>query len=267
MTTSPKKKRFEGLIQFKDSLRLTLVCLQASLREKFATSLQSPLVAHLDSEHDTKNHLLFSKNNAVGHIKMLDDLNDQHILCRIYQVKGIDLSTEIFWQSTPPASLSIWIDPRDSLSTSYVYSIISYLCEKDLPLDISSCHCWGSYKIAAYHKSQSASQAWLTQWKDELGLDEERVRLYARILRMGWKQFSNVTSIIITSDGTYISLTIEGKLKQCQNMQGFIIPLCQLPVHIVTVNYDTTDQIDFCIPIRMNKLAPLKGFIIVENTS
>ena len=96
-------------------------------------------------------------------------------------------------------------------------------------------------------------------------MDDFRIALFEQVLTKGWSQFSSIDSLCIASDGTYISLTLGGKLQNRGHTPQILKELYQLPAHIVTINYNETDQIDFCMPIRMNQSAPLKGFIIINN--
>ncbi|SMF22434.1 hypothetical protein [Pseudobacteriovorax antillogorgiicola] len=266
MTVPQKKKRFEGLIHFKDSLRQTIVCLQASLKQGFATESQSPLIAKLNQDQEEVYFLLFSSNRNVGQISELNQLSHHHLLAFIHQIHADDITSAVRWHQYPQAAISIWMDPSDRLASNYMHNLISQVCQKTQSIDFTRCHGWGSHRTQLNLGNGKQANDWLGKWHEDYGTDEDRAAIMSQLLSEGQSFFSEVQKVSISSDGTYTTLTIDGKLssRDQQGMKHTLENLKRLPAHIIGINLGNKDQVEFCVPIRVTTATPLKAVFVIH---
>jgi len=269
MTTKPKKKRFEGLIHFKDSLRQTAVCLQASLTDKFATSVQSEFVRQLDAGSEDVHFLLFSSSDQVGQVSCEDEISSHHILSRIQQKESIQLSSEVEWHQHDKTKISVWIDPTDQLAANAFYRVISHICYTNQTLNLRDCQNWGSLITEHSYSELKQGKAWLSQWQSLFQLNSERLNLIRSSLDQVTPYFADIDNLYLTSDGTCVSLIIEGEIQEQNknNLTQTIRFLRDLAFHSITVNFGARDQISFTSPIRLHasqQQSALKSFLLIK---
>lgn len=269
MTTRPKKKRFEGLIHFKDSLRQTVVCLQASLSSKFATSVQSEFVRKLDEGSDDAHFLLFSSGTQVGQVDEEHDLCSHHILSRIHQKEAGELADEVCWHRHDKSKVSVWIDPSDHLAASAIYRIISCICYSGQTLNLKDCQNWGSLITSHSYTDLNKAKAWLNQWQGFYQLNIERLNLIRSSLEQLTPDFTAIDQLYLSSDGTSISLIIEGELldQLKNNLDQTVEKLRGLSYHSVIINMSDKDQLCLTSPIRLltfHQQSPLRSFVLIR---
>ncbi|MFW7377543.1 MAG: hypothetical protein ACOH5I_01890 [Oligoflexus sp.] len=269
MTTKPKKKRFEGLIHFKDSLRQTAVCLQASLNNKIATSVQSEFVKQLDAGPEDVHFLLFSSADQVGLVSREDEMTSHHILSRFHQKTSDELAKEIEWHLHEKTKVSVWIDPIDHLAANAFYRIISHVCYSGQTLNLKHCQNWGSLITDHSYSDLQQAKVWLAQWQSLFQLNQERLNLIRNSLDQTHAYFTDIDNLYLTSDGTCVSLIIEGELQQHNktNLTQTVRLLRDLTFHSVTLNLGERDQLCLTSPIRLNSAqhpSPLKSFILIK---
>lgn len=268
MTTRPKKKRFEGLIQFKDFLRQTVVCLQASLAEKFATSVQSAFIKHLDEQSEGVYFLLLSSSEEVGQVSTEDEISPHHILSRFYQKQGGNVSQDIAWHKQDHTKISVWLDPTDQLAAHSFYRIALQVCSSQQHLNLLECQNWGSLVHTHRFVDRKAMESWLKQWHAHYQINNERMKMLGQSLTQSLGFFDQTEAVHLTSDGTYVSLIIDGELtqKHKSKLDRFVGKLKNLPIHSLILNLGETDQIALCLPIRLVKQqVGLKSFMVVKD--
>lgn len=252
MQKPKKKKRYEGLIQFKDALRQSVVCLQASLAGGFATKLQSNLVNALDEASESSHFLLFSSAGEVGEVNDSDQISDHHILAFIRQKKPEEEKLEIVWHENPLAKLSLWIDPKDHLAVGEFFRIVTHLCRSQQRLQLDTCQNWGSVVDHYDFKDLDQAKLELAEWCERFQLSEERIRSLGRALEESEKFYSNIESFHLGSDGSNLSIILEGHLKSevKSDPKQLLTNLSALPYHNIVVKTDDHDQLAFSSPIR-----------------
>lgn len=266
----PKRKRFEGLIHFKDSLRQTVVCLQASLTKRFATSVQSRFIETLDGKEDDAYYLLLSSDQDVGQVSDETEINRHHVLTRLCQCDGADTQHSISWHDQKLAKVSAWLDPSDQIGSSYLYLILLQICNQSQQLDLKRARTWGS--IAETHKFQSleAVAVWIEGWRRAYRVNDERTKIFTKGLQQTCPLFQSIDHLQLSSDGTFISLTIEGQIQDQykSNMQATVETCKHLSGHTIVLNLQEIDQLSIVLPIRITQRScqyGLRGFIVIKD--
>ncbi len=271
----PKKKRFEGLIQFKEALRQTIVCLQASMEDRFASSLQSELVRRLDENTEQMHHLLFATSGAVGKVDDSEHMTEQHLLARIYQQQSEDLRTELTCTQPDPAHITVWLDPADPLVTSYFFRLISLACNGTDSFDLKDCLAWGSVLRSQAIQDQQAAEAFVKNCSNQYGFSWDRTEIMLGFVQALAGLLQTCDSIHLVADGSYVGLLVEGKTKAClpQNLQMTMNKLASCDAHTIAINCasdpNASTQFAMLMPIRLQSKAVcaslLKGFVVLNN--
>jgi hypothetical protein len=271
----PKKKRFEGLIQFKEALRQTIVCLQASMEDRFASSLQSELVRRLDENTEQMHHLLFATSGAVGKVDESQQMTEQHLLARIYQQQSDDLRSELTCTQSDPAHITVWLDPADPLITSYFFRLISLACNGPEAFDLKDCLAWGSVLRSQAIPDPSAAEAFVKNCSVQYGFSWDRTEIMLGFVQALSDLLQTCDSIHLVADGSYVGLLIEGKTKVSlpQNLQVTINKLASSDAHTIAINCpedpNASTQFAMLMPIRLQSKAVcaslLKGFVVLNN--
>ncbi|HET9237542.1 MAG TPA: hypothetical protein VFO10_09845 [Oligoflexus sp.] len=271
----PKKKRFEGLIQFKEALRQTIVCLQASMEDRFASSLQSELVRRLDENTEQMHHLLFATAGAVGKIDDSKQMTDQHLLARIYQQQTEDLKTELNCTQPDPAHITVWLDPADPLITSYLFRLISLACSASESFDLKDCLAWGSVLRSQAISDQAAAEAFVKNCSQQYGFSWDRSEIMLGFVQALGSLLQTCDSIHLVADGSYVGLLIEGKTKASlpEHLQEAMAKLASSDAHTLAINCpadpQASTQFAMLMPIRLQSKAvcpsPLKGFVVLQS--
>ncbi len=271
----PKKKRFEGLIQFKEALRQTIVCLQASMEDRFASSLQSDLVRQLDENPDQMHHLLFSTQGCVGQVDESKQLTEQHLLARIYQQQTEDLRTELHCPQKDPAHFTLWLDPADPLVTNYFFRLVSLACNGAKTFDLKDCLAWGSVLRSLAIQNLGTAEDFVKNCSTEYGFSWDRCNIMLGFVQALEPLLQSCESIHLVADGSYIGLLIEGKPKAAlpQNLQNTMEQLAKSDAHTIAINCtaeaEACTQFAMLMPIRLPSKATcpsmLKGFIVLNN--
>lgn len=271
----PKKKRFEGLIQFKEALRQTIVCLQASMEDRFASSLQSDLVRQLDENTDQMHHLLFSTQGCVGQVSASQQLTEQHLLARIYQQQTEDLRSELHCPQKDPAHITLWLDPADPLVTNYFFRLVSLACNGRETFDLKDCLAWGSVLNSLAIQNLEAAEVFVKNCSAQYGFSWDRSGIMLGFVQALGPLLQSCDSIHLVADGSYIGLLIEGKPKAAlpQNLQATMEQLATSDAHTIAINCaanaESCTQFAMLMPIRLPSKAMcpsmLKGFIVLNN--
>ncbi|MDQ3235519.1 MAG: hypothetical protein M3Q07_27225 [Pseudobdellovibrionaceae bacterium] len=271
----PKKKRFEGLIQFKEALRQTIVCLQASMEDRFASSLQSELVRRLDENTEQMHHLLFATSGAVGKVDEKQQMTEQHLLARIYQQQSEDLRTELTCTQSDPAHITVWLDPADPLVTSYFFRLVSLACNGTVSFDLKDCLAWGSVLRSQAIQDQQAAEAFVKNCSTQYGFSWDRTGIMLGFVQALAELLQSCDSIHLVADGSYVGLLIEGKTKASvpQNLQATMAKLASSDAHTIAINCSAdpsiSTQFAMLMPIRLQSKAVcaslLKGFVVLNN--
>lgn len=269
MAVKPKKKRFEGLIHFRSTLRQTMVCLQASLRNKFATSVQSEYVKSLDEGPDDAHYLLFSSTQKVGEVQSESEIDSHHILSRFYQKESQDLKNEVVWHHQDNAKISLWIDACDALASSELFRIISHICHSGQTLNLKACQNWGSQISLHSYQDLKTAKEWLKQWQSLFRLSQDRLDLICLALDQTVGEFQRLDQLVLASDGTCTSLIIEGQVldQHKKDLNSALRTLRNLPLHSITLNLGEVDQISLTSPIRSltnQSLPSLCSFLLIR---
>lgn len=271
----PKKKRFEGLIQFKEALRQTIVCLQASMEDRFASSLQSELVRRLDENTEQMHHLLFATSGVVGKVDESQQMTEQHLLARIYQQQSEDLRTELTCTQSDPAHITVWLDPADPLVTSYFFRLISLACNGTDAFDLKDCLAWGSVLRSQAIQDQQAAEDFVKNCSAQYGFSWDRTGIMLGFVQAISGLLQTCDSIHLVADGSYVGLLIEGKTIAClpQNLQVTVNKLASTDAHTIAINCaadaSASTQFAMLMPIRLQSKAVcaslLKGFVVLNN--
>ena len=266
----PKRKRFEGLIHFKDSLRQTVVCLQASLAKRFATSVQSPLIENLDETAEDAYYLLLSSDQDVGQVSDEAEINQHHVLTRLCQCFDDKTRDAIAWHQQDLAKVSAWLDPADQIGSSYLYLILLQICNQSQNLDLKLCRTWGSFAETHDFQSMQSVSQWIEGWRQAYRVNDERTKVFSKSLKQAGPLFESIDQLQLSSDGTFISLTIEGRIDS--NLKAStqqIIDACKdLSGHTVVLNLHEVDQISIVLPIRITQGSRpygLRSFIVIRD--
>ncbi len=271
----PKKKRFEGLIQFKEALRQTIVCLQASMEDRFASSLQSELVRRLDENPDHTHHLLFSSSGCIAKVDEVRQMTDQHLLARIYQQQSEDLRSELKYSTKDAAHITLWLDPADPLITSYFFRLVSLACSGKDNFDLKDCLSWGSIIQSQATQTAEAVEDFVKNCSKQYGFSWDRTAIMLSFVQRLCGFLQSYESIHLVGDGSYIGLLIEGKPKTdvAQNLQATIDQLAASDAHTIAINIaadpEACTQFVMLMPIRLQSKAVspslLKGFVLLNN--
>ena len=259
MSQHLKKKRYEGLIQFKDFLRQNLVCLQAAMQSSFATAVQSPLVATLDATHTDCHHLLLGLKAHNDLSKVTKLTKSDYLLMRIVQLQE-QLFSPISWK-LGDNHIGVWIDASDSLANQYLFNLLNNLVLDKGRLDRRTHHHWGSvskqYTVSTKEDAVKNMMHCLGHKQVETSvLDQLENAIYGL-----WPKLEKPETISISSDGQYISLTVNGRLfTDRKQFNESLDQLRNIPSHCISASSSTFDQVDICIPIRFFKQLELKGF-------
>jgi hypothetical protein len=270
----PKKKRFEGLIQFREALRQSLVCLQASLDQRFATALQSKLLHNLNENPDQAFHLLLSSQGAIGQVDELEQITDRHLLIRIYQQQAEDLSSEITLSNSDPAQIRAWLDPTDSMVSSYFFRLASLACNNAIEFDLKHCLAWGSTLKTRPVNSGAEIEAFLSEYGQKFGLSPERSRIMREFVQALSPLLSSLKQIHLMGDGAYVGLLLEGFASEGLGkvLPNFLAQLKNSGAHTLAINIpeDPKQAIQFAmlVPVRPAgkslRVHPLRGLIILD---
>jgi hypothetical protein len=271
----PKKKRFEGLIQFKEALRQTIVCLQASMEDRFASSLQSELVRRLDENTEQMHHLLFATSGSVGKVDETQQMTEQHLLARIYQQQSENLKTELICTQPDPAHITVWLDPADPLVTSYLFRLISMACNSAETFDLKDCLAWGSVLRSQAIQDQAAAEDFVKNCSTQYGFSWDRTTIMLSFVQALSELLQSCESIHLVADGSYVGLLIEGRTKASlpQNLQMTMEKLASSDAHTLAINCpsdpNACTQFAMLMPIRLQSKAVcaslLKGFVVLNN--
>lgn len=271
----PKKKRFEGLIQFKEALRQTIVCLQASMEDRFASSLQSDLVRRLDENTEQMHHLLFATKGGLGKVNDSQQMTDQHLLARIYQQQTEDLKTELNCTQPDPAHISVWLDPADPLITSYFFRLVSLACNGQDSFNLKDCLSWGSVLRSESITDENAAEAFVKSCSEQYGFSWDRTGIMLGFVTALSGLLQSCAGVHLVADGSYIGLMIEGKPKASlpQNLAASMQKLASCDAHTLAINCsddpDVCTQFAMLMPIRLQSKAmcpsQLKGFVVLNN--
>lgn len=253
-----KKKRFEGLLQFREALRQSIVCLQASMGERFAHSIQSSLIRSLDEAPDNASyfHLLFGMGDKhIGDVAVQKDMRDHHILARIYQQKETDLKDELSWSALQKAQVSAWLDPSDAQATSYFFRIISMACNSLQPIDLNEASSWGSVLKSQSLKKANEAFTFLKSCQSQYSFSSERLAALEDYLERLLPLLRKSQSIHLLADGASIGLIVEGQSLTAlpEGMQLFFDSLAPCRAHTLAINCSRAQtQFAMFTPIRMN---------------
>lgn len=273
----PKKKRFEGLIQFKEALRQTIVCLQASMEDRFAHSLQSAWIRRLDENSELAYHLLFAMGReGVGTIDDASQLEAKHLVARIYQQQTDDLKSEIRWHGAIEPHISLWLDPADPLITSYFFRLVSLACnETSCAFDLKQCLAWGGMLRSAQARTADEARTFIHDCSKAYGLSADRVATMESFLNHLAALVSGYDSVHLIADGSYIGFVVEGRpdFELPASGQPAIDRLLKTDAHTIAINCEgvTHGKCQFAMltPIRIQSKSvgpmPLKGFILLHS--
>ena len=271
----PKKKRFEGLIQFKDGLRQTIVCLQASMEFRFASSLQSELIRKLDDNSNLMHHLLFAEQTQkIGQIDSVEQIQPHHLLTQIYQLQGDNLRQELSGSMGGPAHLSIWLDPSDHLITSYFFRLVSLACNSSDIFDLKNCLTWGSLLYSKSSVTREAIDEFILECIQTYGFCQDRIEIMQTFINNLSPSLQTLTSIHLIADGSYIGLLIEGKTgtEFQAHLPALIQNLASSNAHTIAINSSTApnlpSQFVMLTPLRIpnRTMSPfaLKGLVLIN---
>lgn len=272
----PKKKRYEGLIQFKDSLRQSIVCLLASMENRFALSLHSALIRKLDEDHAPRHHLIFAMGGtAIGSLESPEDISDHHLLARICQQQTADLRSEISWPEGPLPQLSVWLDPADPIVSSLLFRTISLACNLSKPFDLKDCMAWGGILNSQAWQSREQAQLFLSESQKQFGLSKLRSSVLKAFIEQALSLLQPEGQVHLLGDGLSIGLLIEGRALAAE-AETIAAAIAQLPggaAHTIIVNRprDPAEPLQLAIltAIRMSSpsrgASALKGFVLINN--
>ena len=257
MSPAPKKKRYEGLIQFKDFLRQNLVCLQAALQGSFATAVQCPLVARLDQLDLGCYHLIVGFGRDHDLSAAVTATSDEQLLIQLHQKLDQPLSQLV--EGLRETQVGVWIDSADLLAGQYFYNILANLMLQKGELDRRNQHSWGSvttsFAVSDHQSMIQAAQNWLHEKQIERPVADQ-IQLQIKSV---WPLLKNPQSFALSSDGSYLSLTITGSfIANHDDFNALLLQLKEIPSHCITLSSWGSDQIDFCIPIRFFQRLELK---------
>lgn len=272
----PKKKRYEGLIQFKDSLRQSIVCLQASMEDRFLHSLHSAWIRKLDEEHAPLHHLIFAMGRqSIGEVNVAQDMTDHHLLARICQQQSADLCSEIIWAKGPTPQLTAWLDPSDFTVSSLLFRMISLACDLSKSFDLKTCMAWGGVLQSANWQSAEEAQQFLRSSQKQFGLSESRVTILKAFLDRALGLLQNKGAVHFIGDGLSIGILIEGSPleAEAETIARAIAQLPQSAAHTILINRprDPAEPLQLVIltSIRASShfkgASMLKGFVLINN--
>lgn len=270
-----KKKRFEGLIHFREALRQSIVCLQASMGDRFAHSLQSELVRTLDESAPNASafHLLFaSQGRDLGQVDTKEQMRNHHVLARIYQQQATDLKDELHWNGQSDAQLSAWLDPSDAQATAYFTRLVSMVCNGSGPLDLKEASSWGSMIQSKAMRKPSDCAAFIEQCQIQFGFCHERKIAMLEFADRLLPLLRSTKSVHLLADGTSIGIMIEGqaRVQLPHATQMFFDQLASCRAHTMAINC-MSSQVQFAMftPVRMNHanlgVPALKGLIVLHD--
>jgi hypothetical protein len=271
----PKKKRFEGLIQFKDALRQIVVCLQASMETRFMTAVQSELVKKLDESTPGSHHLLFAMGNEpASPIGSEEQLEQRHLLAHITQTQGEDIRGEIRWTESKHIKASIWIDSSDILMANYFFWLVSVACQPGKTFQLQQCLNWGGAISSQNVSNPKEIEACLNYWQKHFHLSYARSQAMSHFLQKASPLLRSVDQMSILSDGTFVGIMVEGQTasEDSERRQATIQSLTDVEAHSITINLareaDGITQILMITPIREANKAlnqpNLRGFVVLE---
>ncbi len=273
----PKKKRFEGLIQFKDALRQTVVCLQAAMESRFLTSVQSALIKQLDEQaQGSAHHLLFvTRKGDVPKVESLTDISPKHLLARIKQVPEGDIRDELKWQEEPMPHATIYLDASDQLVSQFFFQMISVACQETDSFDLSQCLTWGGALCRQNLQQKAEASQCLENWQQEYRLSADRTLIMNRFVEASAPLLGSFLNVTLMSDGSYIGLLIEGRGQTLgtEAMAQTLQILAETEAHTIVINLaksqEAVSQFLMLTPIReVNRTLNqqnLKGFILLQN--
>ncbi len=272
----PKKKRFEGLIQFKEALRQIVVCLQASMESRFMTAIQSELVKKLDESTSGSHHLLFAMGSeSAKPIESETQLEPRHLLTQITQTQGEDVRSEIKWSQSHMTKASVWIDSSDILMANFFFWLISVACRPNKTFHLQDCVNWGGAVFSKTITRANDIDVCLQDWQQRFQLSYARQVLMNDFTKASVELLKESTQLSLLSDGSFVGLLIEGRRADCsaEELCKKLQALTQIEAHSITLNLansaDGITQILMLSPIReSNKslnVASLRGFIVLEN--
>lgn len=270
----PKKKRFEGLIHFKEALRQTIVCLQAAMEDRFASTLQSNLIKQLDQNPEQAFHLLFGIKQAVGEINQASDLKSSHLLARIYQQQSEDLRQEICCPAQDLKHINMWINPSDPLMASYFFRLVSLACQGHPQFDLKDSLSWGSVMRSQEVSDVKSTLAFVESCSNQYGFTWDRQTIVQEFVQSLAPILQTFSSVHLHADGSYISFVVEGMPKADLRNQfcSWVQKLSESGAHSLAINIpeepSLPTQFAVLMPIRLqNKsvnIPYLKGFILLH---
>jgi hypothetical protein len=261
MTGLPiKKKRFEGLIQFQDPLRQAMVCLQASLAERFTTGAHIDFLKTRDSV-EASHFLLTSDGSIIG--EMEKGLEERHLLMRVEQ---LDQNLPR-WQSPElDNKITAWLDSSDALTSQYFYQILAQASGGTSPFDLRHVSAWGASQDSWTDTKTLKIEPWMNR---------ERIELLNSFRTDASSLFSKLEVQSVSTDGCSVALLLEGECglqwKDCASEA--IKNLAKANRHLLAINYISGPkprlQIAYITPMRLPlkdlQASTLKGFLLMRD--
>ncbi len=271
----PKKKRYEGLIQFKDALRQTIVCLQASMDTRFAHSLHSPWLKKLDEDHAPQHHLLFATDKGcISDGLAAKDLDENHLLACIHQQQTADLRSEISWNKGLRTKISAWVDPGDMLISSVLFRLISMACNTAIPFDLKDCLSAGGVIKSREWQQFEEGRQFIDECQTQFGLNPQRIKVFKSFLLLSQNLIKDSGKVHLIGDGLAIGILIEGLSlqKDANLLAAALAPLAQ-GNHTIIVNRPESlhEPLQLAIltairmPSQLKGSSSLKGFVFLNN--
>ena len=258
MDPAAKKKRFEGLIQFKEPLRQALACIHAANSRRFATSLQSDFVKHRNTP-ELSHFLLGSDDSAIE--DMSNGISPRHTLLAIEQLGEAPL----LWKRSrpePDVKIFAWLNSADHLACQQLYLLLAAALGDHKTLDLNDLSVSGTIKTV------------FTQAKDRSWMGSERTQLFTEFEKDTAKIFKAQKTTVRT-DGCTVSILVEGhtNLSQEQASDLAISHLKNPSRHLVIVNYlggpkprlQCVYFTPMCLPLKEVQATAIQGFVVLRD--
>lgn len=244
-----KKKRFEGLSQFKGYPRQALVCLQASLKGQIATEAQSSYLKELNDNATTPyTSLILSLGQILENINSSNDLENHHALIRIQLDRPNEQALSLS-EGLKSKSLTAHINSKSYLHSYYLWTMLSQIGHTgnfDHKIEYFG---FGSTQHSINTETGILKEE-LSKWSSQKQLSTETTHRMLNISAEIQSLFTHIRQVDLSTDGVYLCLAFNFDKPNLSGARQMLNCCHQWPIELVCLSLNTSMRLECFLPIH-----------------